>query len=52
MVTKLMSNYVRLACQFIGDNRNQFNLRTMCRVLNVAPSGYSEDSNLGSSPGQ
>ncbi|TXI09755.1 MAG: IS3 family transposase [Polynucleobacter sp.] len=35
-----MSNYVRLAYQFIEDNRHQFNVRTMCRVLNVAPSGY------------
>ena len=31
---------IRQTYEFIKANRNRFDLRTMCQVLEVAPSGY------------
>jgi hypothetical protein len=31
---------VRTAYEFIKENRDRFSIQTMCRVLEVAPSGY------------
>lgn len=32
--------HVRSVCEFIKANRDQYSVQTMCRVLEVAPSGY------------
>ncbi|MDE1891956.1 MAG: hypothetical protein KGI88_05110 [Betaproteobacteria bacterium] len=39
-VYETKNNRVRLAYQFIEENQNQFNIRTMCRLLDVSHSGY------------
>jgi hypothetical protein len=35
---------IRQTYEFIKTHRNRFNIRTMCRVLEVAPSGFFFDS--------
>ena len=40
MRTKASTGKIRQTYEFIKANRNRFDLRTMCRVLEVAPSGY------------
>jgi len=38
---------IRSAYEFIKANRHQYNVRTMCRLLEVAPSGYYESVPAG-----
>lgn len=40
MDTKRNCSYVRLAYHFIEANKKRFIVEAMCRVLEVAPSGY------------
>ncbi len=40
MTARLSAGKVRKICQFIEMNARQHDVRTMCRVLQVAPSGY------------
>jgi putative transposase len=40
MSTKLSAGRVRSTYEFIKANTKHFNVRTMCRALEVAPSGY------------
>lgn len=40
MDTKLNCSHVRLAYQFIEANKKLYSVEAMCRVLEVAPSGY------------
>lgn len=40
MDTKRNCSHVRLAYQFIEANKKRYSVETMCRVLEVAPSGY------------
>ena len=40
MRTKRSSAKTRQIYDFIKANRTQFDVRTMCRALEVAPSGY------------
>src|SRR5258708_10095123 len=40
MRTKASTGKIRQTYEFIKANRNRFDVRTMCRVLEVAPSGY------------
>jgi putative transposase len=40
MRTKARTGKIRQTYEFIRTNRNRFDVRTMCRVLEVAPSGY------------
>jgi putative transposase len=40
MSTKPRAGRVRSAYEFISTHRDQYNVRRMCRVLDVAPSGY------------
>jgi len=40
MSTKLSAGRVRSTYEFIKANQETFNVRVMCRVLGVAPSGY------------
>src|SRR5277367_4853136 len=40
MHTKASTGKIRQTYEFIKANRNRFDIRTMCRVLEVAPSGY------------
>ena len=40
MRTKASTGKIRRTYEFIKANRNRFDVRTMCRVLEVAPSGY------------
>ena len=39
MRTKASAGKIRQTYEFIKANRNRFYVRTMCRVLEVAPSG-------------
>jgi putative transposase len=36
----MSSGRVRATCKFIKSHRDQFSVEAMCRVLEVAPSGY------------
>lgn len=40
MRTKASTRKIRQTYEFIKANRKRFDVRTMCRVLEVAPSGY------------
>jgi putative transposase len=40
MSTKLSAGKVRSTYEFIKTHRKKYNVRTMCRLLGVAPSGY------------
>jgi putative transposase len=40
MHTKASTGKIRQTYEFIKAQRNRFDVRTMCRVLDVAPSGY------------
>jgi putative transposase len=40
MVTKVSTGKIRQTYLFIKAHRRHFDVRTMCRVLEVAPSGY------------
>jgi hypothetical protein len=40
MRTRASTGKIRQTYEFIKANRNRFDVRTMCRVLEVAPSGY------------
>ena len=40
MRAKAITGKIRQTYEFIKAHRNRFNIRTMCRVLEVAPSGY------------
>jgi|SRR5581483_4984472 len=40
MPTKLSTGKVRRIYQFIKTNARQYNVRKLCRLLQVAPSGY------------
>jgi putative transposase len=40
MSTRLSTGKVRRIYEFIKSNRHKHNVRTMCRLLHVAPSGY------------
>ena len=40
MSTKSIVRRVRAAYEFIKTHRDKYDVRTMCRVLGVAPSGY------------
>ena len=40
MDAKRNCSHVRLAYQFIEANKKQYSVEAMCRVLEVAPSGY------------
>jgi hypothetical protein len=40
MRTKASTGKVRQTYEFIKAQRSRFDVRTMCRVLEVAPSGY------------
>jgi putative transposase len=40
MSTKPTTRRVRATYEFIKTHREQYDVRTMCRVLGVAPSGY------------
>jgi putative transposase len=40
MSTRLSAGKVRRIYEFIKSNRHKYNIRTMCRLLQVAPSGY------------
>jgi putative transposase len=40
MHTKASTGKIRQTYEFIKANRKRFDVRTMCRVLEVAPSGY------------
>jgi hypothetical protein len=40
MRTKASAGKIRQTYEFIKANRKRFDVRTMCRVLEVAPSGY------------
>jgi putative transposase len=40
MRTKASTGKIRRTYEFIKANRNSFDVLTMCRVLEVAPSGY------------
>src|ERR1700674_2854954 len=40
MRAKASPGTIRQTYEFIKANRNRFDVRTMCRVLEVAPSGY------------
>ena len=40
MSTKPSTKRVRAAYDFIKTHRGRYDVRTMCRVLGVAPSGY------------
>src|SRR5690242_20658660 len=42
MSTTPRAGRVRSAYEFIKAHRAQYNVRRMCRVLDVAPSGYSK----------
>ena len=42
MSTKLSAGRVRSTYEFIKAQRNQFSVQILCRVLDVAPSGYYE----------
>ena len=42
MSTKLSAGRVRSTYEFIKAHRKQFSVQTLCRVLEVAPSGYYE----------
>jgi putative transposase len=40
MGAKASTGKMRQTYEFIKAHRNRFDVRTMCRVLEVAPSGY------------
>ena len=40
MRTQASTGKIRQTYEFIKANRKRFDVRTMCRVLEVAPSGY------------
>lgn len=40
MRAKASTGKIRQTYEFIKAHRNRFNVRTMCRVLEVAPNGY------------
>jgi len=40
MPTKLSAGRTRSTYEFIAANEDAFSVRTMCRLLGVAPSGY------------
>jgi len=40
MSTRLSAGRVRTTYEFIKSHRRQFSVEAMCRVLEVAPSGY------------
>ena len=40
MRTKASAGKIRQTYEFIKANRKRFDIPTMCRVLEVAPSGY------------
>jgi hypothetical protein len=40
MGAKASAGKIRQTYEFIKAHRNRFDIRTMCRVLEVAPSGY------------
>ena len=40
MRAKASTGKIRQTYEFIKANRRRFDVRTMCRVLEVAPSGY------------
>ena len=40
MPTRISVGRVRTTYEFIKAHRHEFNVRTMCRLLEVAPSGY------------
>ena len=40
MSTKSIARRVRAVYEFIKTHRDKYDVRTMCRVLGVAPSGY------------
>ena len=42
MSTKPSTGRVRSAYEFIKAHRDRYSVQTMCRVLDVAPSGYYE----------
>ncbi len=42
MSTRLCTGRVRSAHEFIRIHREQYNADAMCRILEVAPSGYYE----------
>ena len=42
MSTRLSAGRVRSTYEFIKAHRSQYSVQTLCRVLDVAPSGYYE----------
>jgi hypothetical protein len=40
MSTRSIARRVRAVYEFITTHRDKYDVRTMCRVLGVAPSGY------------
>jgi hypothetical protein len=40
MRTKASTGKIRQTYQFMTANRSRFDVRTMCQVLEMAPSGY------------
>jgi hypothetical protein len=42
MAKRISGRRVRQSCQFIEEHRHQFPVEVMCRILEVAPSGYYE----------
>ncbi len=47
MPTKLSTGKVRRVYEFIKENRNQYDVKMMCRVLEVTRSGYSRRKSTG-----